>query len=102
MFLACAMFYNLDLASVIRYTGGNYTAAHQDVDAITSRLTSANCDAPLVAEIRRILNVGCPAYFNAESSQENFQLFMKHGNHTTIASNIAKVMKTINKEAQHC
>ena len=102
MFLACALFYNLDLASVIRYTGGNYTAAHQDVDAITSQLTSAQCDPSLVAEIRRILTVGCPAYFNAESSNENFKLFFQHGNHSTIATNIAKVMKTINKETQHC
>ena len=78
MFLACALFYNLDLASVIRYTGGNYTAAHQDVDAITSQLTSAQCDPSLVAEIRRILTVGCPAYFNAESSNENFKLFFQH------------------------
>ena len=38
MFLACAIFYNFDLASVIRYTGGNYTAYHLDVNSILSTL----------------------------------------------------------------
>ena len=55
--LVCTMFYNLDLASVICFKGGNYTAVHQDVNAITYRLTSPNYDAPLVVKIRHILTI---------------------------------------------
>ena len=102
MFLACAIHYNFDLPSVIRYTGGNYTAAHQDVEAIVSTLTSAGCDQQLMDEVQRIMTIGCPAYLNAESSQANFEAFAKYGNHTTITKNIAKVLKAINNETRHC
>lgn len=93
---------SLDLASMIRYTVGNYTGTHQDVIDITSWLTLTHCGESLAAEISRILTVESPAYFNAKLSQENFKLFLEHGNHITIASNVAKVMETISKEVQHC
>ena len=48
-FLVCATFYNLDLPSVIWYTGGKYTSTYQDVNANTTRLTYDNCDTTLVA-----------------------------------------------------
>ena len=84
MFLACDIHYKFDLLSVIRYTGGNYTAVHQDVEDIIDTLTSAGCDELLVNEIKRIMSVGCPAYLNAYSSQEKIQVFARYGNHTTI------------------
>ena len=52
-------------------------------------------------ELQRILTKGSPAYFNASSTQENFKAFAQYGNHSTIAKNSAKVMKTMNKETQH-
>ena len=41
MFLACAIHYNFDIPSIIRYMGDNYTAVHQDVDDIVDTLTLA-------------------------------------------------------------
>jgi len=49
-------------------------------------------------ELKGIITVGCPAYFNASSSQENFRAFAQYGNHSTIVKNIAKVMKTLTKK----
>ena len=48
MFLACDIHYKFDLLSIIKYTGGNYTAAHQDVDDIVATITSDGCNKSLV------------------------------------------------------
>ena len=68
MFLACAIFYNFDLASVIRFTGGNYTASHLDVDSILHKLQDIGLDNDIYMHIQRSLTIGCPAFFNAEST----------------------------------
>ena len=102
MFLACAIHYNFDLPSVIRYTGGNYAAAHQDVEDILDTLISAGCDKSLVNEIRGIIPIDYPVYLNTYFSQGNFLAFAKHGNHTTITKNVAKVLKKLNNETKHC
>ena len=101
MFTTCAIHYNFDLSSVIRFTGGNYTNAHLNAESIINTLSSAGCDQKLMDELKIIPTAGCPAYFNATSSQENFDVFHQYGKHSTITKNIAKVMKTMNKEVQH-
>ena len=95
MFLACAMFYNFDLASVIRYTGGNYTASHLDVDSVLHTLKNVGLPDDIFQHIKRSLTIGCPAYFNTESSDKNFKAFLEYGNHSSIAQHIATVSKTI-------
>ena len=102
MFLACAMFYNFDLASVIRYTGGNYTASHLDVDSILSTLQDVGLPNDIFQHIKRSLTIGCPAHFNTESSDINFKAFLDYGNHSSIAQHIATVAKTMTKEYRHC
>ena len=39
MFTTCAIHYNFDLSSVIRYTGGNYTNVHLKVESILKTLS---------------------------------------------------------------
>ena len=101
MFTACAIHYNFDISSVIRYTCGNYTNAHLKVESIIATLSSAGCDKKLMDELQRILTKGSPVYFNASSTQENFKVFAQHRKRSTIAKNIAKVMKTINKQTKY-
>ena len=101
MFLACAIFYNFDLASVIRFTGGNYTASHLDVDSILHTLDHVGLPTDIFNHIKRSLTIGCPAYFNAESSTVNFKAFLDYGNHSSIAQHIATVAKTMTKEFKH-
>lgn len=100
-FLTCAIYYNFDLASVIRYTGGNYTASHLDVDNIVDKLRNLGFDETVLGDLHRSLTVGCPAYFNAESSLKNFNAFLKYGNHSSIIQHFATVAKTMTKECNH-
>lgn len=67
-------FYNFELASVIRFTGGNDTASHLDVDAILHKLRGFCLHDDIYQHIKRALTIGCQAYSNAESSLENFIL----------------------------
>jgi len=90
MFTACAIHYNFDLSSVIRFTGGNYTNAHLKVESIIETLSAAGCDQQLMDELKRIITVGCPAYFNASSSQKNFKAFAQYGNHSIIVKKLPK------------
>ena len=96
------MHYNFDLPTVIRCVEGNYNAAHQYVDVFVSTITSAGCDQQITDEVHRIMTVGYPSYFNADSSKTNFEAFDKYGNHTTITNNITKVLKAINNGTRHC
>ena len=45
--------------------------------------------------------VGFPNYLVAEDTRSNFLDYYRYGNHITIAQNISKVMKTMNKEDKH-
>ena len=70
MFTACAIHYNFDLSSIIRFTGGNYTNAHLQVESTLATLSTRHgCDQRLMDEFKRIVTVGFPAYFNASSTQ---------------------------------
>ena len=98
MFLACALHYNFDMASVIRYIGGNYTAAHTDIDAIVDKLQSINFDNEIIQHIYRSRTIGCPAHFKAESTHKNFMAFLTYGNHSSISKHLGTVLKTLVKE----
>lgn len=101
-FLACALHYNFDLASVIRYTGGNYTSSHTDIKAIISKLKSIGLDPEIIKHLHRSRTYECPAYFNTETSQDNFLAYLHYGNHSTIVQHKPTVFKAMNKEVKHC
>ena len=90
MFIACAIHYNFDLSSVIRFIGGNYINAHLNADSMINTLSSTGCDQKLMDESQIILTAGCPVYFNVTSIQENFEAFHLYGQHSTIVKKIAK------------
>ena len=75
MFTACAIYYNFDLSSVIRSTGGNYANTHLQVESILATLSTHGCDQQIMAELKMIVTLGWPDYFNASSTQENFESF---------------------------
>lgn len=41
MCTACAIHYDFDLSSIVRFTGGNYTNAHLKVESILAKLAAA-------------------------------------------------------------
>ena len=62
----------------------------------------AGCEESPVNEIKIIMYIGCPTYFNVYSSQKNFPDFAKYCNHITIATNIVNVLKAISNETKYC
>ena len=97
-FLASALFYDLDLSTVIRSLRGTYTGEFRDAAGTLAALRQTNCDPALVQEVSRTLIIGCPNKMNACSSHENFLKFFRYGNHVTIKSNPTNVRTTLNKE----
>jgi hypothetical protein len=97
MRLACLFHYDMDLAAVHRCLGGNHVGAHRNVKKILARVKHL-LPPKLYRDLRRVLVDGCPAIFNTEGTAKEFQEMYAYGNHPTVTGNLAKVMKTMNKE----
>lgn len=95
--LACFLHYNMDFAALQRFHGGNHAGAHRDPDRIVPQIRDL-VDPSVARDLDRILRVGCPALFNTEGTRQEFQEMFRYGNHKSLSGNIAKVMKTMNKE----
>jgi hypothetical protein len=95
---ACFLHYNFDTPTVVRYIGGQHTAAHRDVPAILLELRRANVDADVLADLERVFTVVSPAVCNAEATERNFRAFMEYGNHKTITEDIPKTQKALAKD----
>ena len=95
---ACAIHYDLHIPSVIRYLGGEYIGQHLEVSSTINCLRKHACPEEIIQDLERILTKGCPAKLVADDTRKNFLDYWKYGNHLTVASNIDKVMKTMNKE----
>ena len=97
-FLAATLNFNLDIPTVIRYLGGNYTGEYRNVKKTIAILKKSKCDAKIITDLKRILELGCPNKLNAHSTRQNFLDFHKYGNHTSINNNIEQTIKAMNKE----
>lgn len=98
--LACLYHYDLDVSLLMRYLGHNYTGAHRDVQKIVEKI-KPHVDPYLIPHFIRVMTVGCPAHFNAESSRENSLKYWRAGNNPTINTHLEAVMKTMNKEERN-
>jgi hypothetical protein len=95
---ACFLHYNFDTATVVRYIGGQHTAAHRDVPAILRELRRAGVDSDVLADLKRVYTQGSPAYCNASSTERNFRAFLAYGNHKTITEDVPKTQKALIKD----
>ena len=100
-FLACLLHYDLSVANVIRFLGNNYTAAYRDIPAIVASLRTHGIAEALIADYARVMTVGCPNHFNANTSRANALLYWRKGNHPSIRAKIDQVMTTMNKEERN-
>eukprot|EP00957_Ditylum_brightwellii_P193121 14704144-Ditylum_brightwellii.AAC.1 len=82
-FTTATLYYNLHLPSVIRYAGNNYTTAYQDIDDILRNIKGI-VPPENYAKVERVFQVGSPAMLKAESSRENFLIYWRYGNHSTL------------------
>ena len=98
LFLAALLHYELDVPTLIRYLGSNYTGAYRDIDRMLCTLKQSGCDPEIVSDLENIFKVGCPMKMNASSTWNNFLDFLRYGNHTSIDHNVAKTLDTMSKE----
>ena len=96
--LAALFHYDLDVPTLIRFLGGNYTGEYRDVKSTIKILRDSKCDPKIVSDLENILTIGCPNKFIASSSRKNFMDFFRYGNHTSIEKNVEQTMKAMNKE----
>ncbi len=99
-FLAWLFHYNMDTSLVMRFLGGNYTAAYRNVDNIIKQILPY-VDPNLLRHYCGVMTTGCLIVFNAKCLRKNFMTYWTHGNNPSIAKKLAAVMKTMNKEERN-
>lgn len=97
--LTAALFhYNLDVSALMRYLGNNFTGEHRDIPGTISKLRKYGIPEELIDKYRRVMMVGCPNHFVAETSRDNTLLYFRNRNGPTIAHKLKQVQKNMNKE----
>ena len=96
--LASLIHYDMDVPTVIRFLGNNYTGEYRDSKSIVKTLTDTNCDEEIINDLQRLFEIGAPNKLNASSSHKFFLEFFRYGNHSSILKNIDKTTKAMNKE----
>ena len=96
---ACALYYNGDMATVVRFIGGPHVNAQIDVPLVLSKLKPV-LTADVFEDVQRILVTGAPAKCNAEATNANFQAYLQYGNHKSADQNPAVFEKTIIKQSK--
>lgn len=94
---ACFLHYGGEVGSVLRYCGGEYTAAHQDQDKLLDKLRPHIPQDDLY-QIKRGMKQGCPAKFVKEFDKSNKVKMIKRGNRSSLDKNPEVVATTMNKE----
>ena len=100
MFMACLFHYNLSVASVMRYAGNNYTGGYRNVRKMVDKMRGL-VDDELLTHYIRVMELGAPAYFVAESTRENAMTHWRKGNHASVEQNMDKVLTAMNKLEKH-
>ena len=96
--LAATFHYNMDIPTVIRFLGNNYTGEYKNTEEIITILKDSNCEEEVVCDLQRLYKIGAPNKLNASSSHQNFLEFFRYGNHSSILKNTEKTSKAMNKE----
>jgi hypothetical protein len=98
--MACLFHYDMDVSLLMRYLGTNYTASYRDVQRTVDTI-KPHVDPYLIPHFIRVMTVGCPNYFNYESSRANSVKYWRAGNNKSIAQNLDKVITTMCKEERN-
>jgi hypothetical protein len=94
---ACLFHYDLDLAAVMRFIGGNHVNEHLDPDPILARVHDL-VSPETYRHLERILKSGCPAKYNDHGTAAQFKQYREYGNHKSLTRAEKSVYKTMNKE----
>ena len=101
LFNASLFYYGLDIGNVVRFAGDEYTGMYRDIVGAVARMRELGIDDDLLADYTRLMTVGAPSHFVAETTRENAMLHWRSGNHPSITENLEKIEKAMNKLEQH-
>ena len=95
--LAATLQYDLNIPTLNRFLGGNYTGEYRDSKQTIKALENAKCNNKIIEDLQRLLEKGSPNRMNASSTQKTFLDFSRYGNHTSIDKNREKTLKAMNE-----
>ncbi|KAL7451838.1 LOW QUALITY PROTEIN: hypothetical protein ACHAWC_006018 [Mediolabrus comicus] len=78
-FLALFFHYDMNISAVVRFLGSKYLGGHRDVNAACRIMEQYGVSPANIAHYRRIMTVGCPSRFTAETTHDNFEVYRLHG-----------------------
>ena len=88
------------MRAVIRFLKGNYTALYREPEEILLQCRQA-LDKNLLAQLERVLHSNNPSNFQGHTTAEQRTENRAYGNHSSIAKNMHKVEKTMNKKERN-
>jgi hypothetical protein len=94
---AALIHFDGDMAALVRWIGGTHIGAHRDPEKILQYL-QGKINAATYKHLARIYRQGVPGYCNAEASEENFQAFLRYGNHASATEDSEKTLKALLKD----
>ena len=98
--LAALFHYNTNVSMLMRWLSNKYTGSYHNIADMIERIRP-HVDEHLLPHLVRVLTVGCPHHFNAETSRENALKYWRHGNSPSVDKKLAQVMRTMTKEARN-
>ncbi|KAI2490018.1 hypothetical protein MHU86_24562 [Fragilaria crotonensis] len=96
---ACALHFNGDIATVVRFIGGPHVHQHINTPEVLAKLKPV-LTKDVYDDVDRILTTGAPAYCNAEATNENFNAYLNYGNHKSARENPDAFRSTIVKQSK--
>ena len=96
---ACALHYNGDIATVVRFIGGPHVHQHINTQEVLANLKPV-LTTDVFDDVARILTTGAPAYCNAKASYANFDAYLKYGNHKSARENPKVFESTVVKQSK--
>ena len=96
--LAAVCFYNLDIPTIIRFLGNNYTGEYRNINKILQVLEDTRCDIQVIKDLERLFCIGSPNRLNATSTHKNYLDYFRYGNHSSILKDEHKTLQAMNKE----
>ena len=69
--LAAVCFYDLDIPTVIRFLGNDYTGEHRKINGTLQMLRDTKCNEQVIEDLERVFHTGSPSRMNATSTHNN-------------------------------
>jgi hypothetical protein len=97
LFTACLFHFDMNIGNVMRYVGDEYTGGYRNIQAAVEKMHSLGVDDDLISRYARLMLLGAPTHFVAESTRDNFLQYWRQGNNTSVAQYRDLVQKSMNK-----